>query len=81
MKSRYSSLISVQNISRWLLMEAEVFCTHHACVKLPLNIYEQLSSGARCLNFRPCFYLHHSLCVRALMALAMLCTSTGASEN
>ena len=56
-----------------------MLCTHRLCVKL--NMYEQLSSGASCLNCSLCLYLYYSLCVRAMKALVMLCTSTGASEN
>ena len=56
-----------------------VLITHS--LSCPLNMYEQLSSGARCLRFSLCLYHHHSLCVRAMKALAILCTSTGASEN
>ena len=35
------------------------------------------SSGTRCINVGLNLYLHLSLCVRAVKALAMLCTSAG----
>ena len=42
-------------------------------------MHGQLQSGAICLNFGLKLYLHLSLCVRAVKALAMLRTSTGTS--
>ena len=77
----WSELPDLCTLTYLLRTRAGVFCTHHTCVKLPINMYEQLSSEARCLDFSLCLYLHHSLCVRAMKALAMLCTNTGASEN
>ena len=44
-----------------------------------LNIHGQLSRRARCFYFGLSLYLHHSLCVRAVKALAMLRASANAS--
>ena len=54
-------------------------CCAQAQVRCLLNMHGQLQSGAICLNFGLKLYLHLSLCVRAVKALAMLRTSTGTS--
>ena len=63
----------------WKLITSLVLSAHAYCRSL--NMHGHLSSGAKCLNFGMCLYLHHSLCVRAVKAVAMLHTSAGASAG
>ena len=55
-----------------------VLITH--ALSCSINMHGLLSSGATCLYFGLNLYLHHSLCVRAVKALAMLRTILCVSE-